>query len=135
MNTVQRALLRYGVTAVIGLIIAIPLAFSRGFAPGQAFALNARYLSDGFFVSGVLLTGIGAMSWIATTGFFDIFSYGMRSLLVLFTALVKPKSHKTFYEFKLERDEKRKAGSYFILIVGLAFIALAFIFVTIYNAG
>ena len=50
-------LLRYGVTAVIGVVISAMTAWHQGFAWSQSFALNARYVSDGCFVAAVLLFG------------------------------------------------------------------------------
>ena len=78
--------LQYGVTTLVGLAVAIPLAFSRGFAFGGDTVVNAAALSDGCFVAAVLLCGVGILAWTATTGFFDIFSYGFKSLLVLFSS-------------------------------------------------
>lgn len=133
MKKSRRLLLQYGVTTVVALLIAFPIAVYRGFSADLAFSLNARYLSDGFFVAGLLLTGIGALIWVSSTGFFDIFIYGFKSLLVLFTALVKPKDHPTFYEYKLSREKGRRKGSCFILFVGLFFLALAYVFLRVYN--
>ena len=66
-------LLRYGVTAVIGVVISAMTAWHQGFAWSQSFALNARYVSDGCFVAAVLLVGVGALSWISCTGFLTSF--------------------------------------------------------------
>ena len=71
--------LQYGVTTLVGLAVAIPLAFSRGFAFDGDTVVNAAVLSDGCFVAAVLLCGVGILAWTATTGFFDIFSYGFKS--------------------------------------------------------
>ena len=41
-------------------------------------------MSDGFFVTGFLNFGFGALIWISTTGFFDIFGYSAKSILNFF---------------------------------------------------
>lgn len=133
MKKPLRPLLKYGIAIIAALLIAVPVAFLRGFSPDLPFSINARYLSDGFFVAGLLLTGVGSLIWVFSTDFFDIFAYGFKSLLVLCTAIVKPTDHQTFYEYKLSRDKKRKKASYFILIVGLVFLTLALICLLIYN--
>ena len=116
----------------VGLVIAVPVAFAQGFSLGQASYLSARYLSDGFFVAGMLLGGIGALVWISSTGFFDIFSYGFHSILVLFSSLKNPKDHEKYYDYKTMREEKRGQPSYFLLIVGVFFLLLAIICLVLY---
>ena len=115
-----------------GLVIAVPVAFSQGFAWGQAAYLNARYLSDGFFVAGLLITGLGGLVWISSTGFFDIFSYGFHSLLVLFSSLRHPKDHENYYDYKTVKEEKRGQPLYFLVIAGAAFLLLAVICLGLY---
>lgn len=128
-------LLRYGITAAVGLVISALTAWRQGFAWTLPFAQNARYLSDGCFVAAILLVGVGALTWISCTGFFDIFSYAVKSLLVLFTSLRKPKDQIGFYEYKLLKEEKRGAAPRFILYVGLLFTGLSVLFLALYYGG
>ena len=101
-----------------------------GTAENTAFA--CRYLSDGLFVAGVLLTGFGMMVWISTTGFFDMFSYAGHSLLVLFSSLRNPKEHESFYDYKMKKEEKRGQAKPYILIVGVGFILAALVCLFLY---
>lgn len=128
----KNALLRYGITGLIALMTAYGVAEARGFAWQQAANLQARYLSDGFFAAGLILTGLGALVWISTTGFFDIFGYGFKSLLVLFSALRRPEEHQHYYDYKQEKDAKRGKPLYFLLLVGLIFVAISVIFLALY---
>lgn len=128
----RNALLRYGITGAAALVMAFAAAELRGFAWQQASNLQARYLSDGFFVAGLVLTGLGALVWISTTGFFDIFSYGFKSLLVLFSPLRRPSEHQHYYDYKQEKDAKRGKPLYFLLIVGVACLALSVILLALY---
>lgn len=82
-------------------------------------------LSDGCFVAGLLLAGMGALLWISTTGFFDIFGYAMKSLLVLFSPLRAPEKHQKFLDYKAEREEKRRPVGKETLAVGAGFLVLA----------
>lgn len=88
-------------------------------------AWHVRCWSDAMFIPAVLWTGMGGLLWIATTGFFDIFRYAFGSLLVLFSPLKSPKDQKHYYEYKLERDEKRKGKEIpaTVLIVGVLLLA------------
>lgn len=123
---------KWAIEIVIALGAASWIAGFRGFAWSNPFQLNARYLSDGFFVIGLIMTGLGLLVWISTTGFFDMMSYGFRSLLVLFTSLKKPKDHMTFYDYKTARDEKRGKAQWSILVVGAACIVLSVVCVLLY---
>ena len=117
--------LQYGVSALVGLALSLAVAVSRGLSGSVNLAWNARYLSDGFFVAGLLMTGIGALVLVASTDFFDIFTYGFKSLLVLFTPLKKPREHMNFFDYKQERAGRRGGKQFFLLFTGLAFLLLA----------
>ena len=116
----------------VALAIALAVAVWRGLARGNAFSLNCRYLSDGFFVSGMMLTGLGALIWISTTGFFDMLSYGVHSLTVLFSTLKKPQDHASFYDYKTARDAKRGKPRFGILFAGVGCILVSLLFLTLY---
>ena len=122
----------YAVTLIVALAIALPLAVYRGFVWENAIALNCRYLSDGFFVAGMMLTGLGALIWISTTGFFDMLSYGAHSLTVLFSTLKKPQDHETFYDYKTARDAKRGKPRFSILFVGIGSVLASLLFLALY---
>lgn len=130
-----RILLQYGATLGVGLCISAMTAWHQGFAWALPFGLNARYLSDGCFVAAVLLVGVGALGWISCTGFFDIFSYAVKSLLVLFTSLRNPKEQISFYDYKLLKAEKRGAAPRFILYVGLLFLGLSVVLLAVYHGS
>ena len=132
MKKTKRSWKPYAVVAAIALAITAAVAVYQGLAPGLGAALTCRFLSDGFFVSGLLLTGFGGLVWVSTTGFFDIFSYGFKSLLVLFSPMKKPHEHEKFYEYKLAKDAKRGKPQYSLLVVGLACVALSLICLMLY---
>lgn len=131
----RNALLKYGVTVLAGLVITIPAAMARGFVWGGNAGLNVRYLSDGFFVAAVMLIGVGALTWVSSTGFFDMFSYAFKSLLLLFSSLKGPKEHPTYFDFKTARAEKRAKAQFFILFVGLGYLAASLICLAVYYGG
>jgi len=114
---------------------AVFIAYTQGFGADLDLHMNARYLSDGCFVTGMLAVGLGALIWISTTGFFDIMSYGvvygLRAFIGLFGANRKPNG-KDFYTYKLEKDEKRGKPRYVLLITGIAFIAVSAFLLFVY---
>ena len=116
----------------VGVVLSLLIARTRGLSLQHPFALNARYLSDGFFVVGMVMTGIGTLMWVSTTGFFDMMSYGVRSLLVLFSPLKKPSEHQSFYDYKVARDEKRGKVRYGLLLTGIGHILMSLLLLGIY---
>lgn len=126
-------------TAVILLLCetaaALLIAWRQGLSSSNSIPLNARYLSDGCFVVGLMVSGIGALIWIASTGFFDMvgygIQYGIKMLTGIFSANRKPQN-KNFYEYKIEKQINREKTIYFVLICGLIFVGLSLIFLKIY---
>ena len=117
---------------LIALAAALGIAKSQGWNPTGAFLPNARWLSDGFFVVGVVYTGIGILIWISTTGFFDIMGYGLHSLWVLFTPFKRPQEHESYYDYKQVRDSKRGKPRYRLLAEGVVCILLSLLFLWLY---
>ena len=120
----KKNLLKYGIPALIGAAITIAVAMGQGLG-GVGSAWSLRALSDGCFVTTVLMGGMGALVWVSSTGFFDMFSYGIHSLLVLFTVLRRPEDHVSFYDYKLAKDAKRGKPMHNLLFAGLVLIALS----------
>ena len=87
---------------------------------GNALAWQIRCWCDALFIPGVLWLGFGGLMWVASTGFFDIFSYAFKSVLVLFAPLLKSRI-EPFYDYKLAKEEKRAGTSvsHTVLIVGV----------------
>lgn len=129
----KKNLLKYGIPALIGAAITLTVAMGQGLG-GVGSAWSLRALSDGCFVTTVLMGGMGALVWVSTTGFFDIFTYAGKSLLVLFSPMKQPEKLKKFYEYKADKDEKRKKADFTLLIVGIGYLLLSFAFLGCYYA-
>ena len=89
-------------------------------------------LSDGCFITGVMLASVGFLTWISSTGFFDMLYYGCHSLKVFVMPFRAPKKPKSFYDYKLEREAGRKKPLNAVLLVGLAYLAIAALFTVLY---
>ena len=117
---------------VAAVVIAAPISRFRGLGLRQGAARNFFALSDGFFVAGALVGGIGLLTWVGSTGFFDMISYGLQGLWHRLTPFLHPSGQTSFYDYKLARAEKRKSPSRAMILVGLACIALAGLFLALY---
>ncbi|NLG24635.1 MAG: DUF3899 domain-containing protein, partial [Clostridiales bacterium] len=82
METTGRKWARYGLAVLAGALIALLAALRQGLDLAEPAYQNARHLSDGCFVAGLLLAGVGGLAAIAATGFFDMFAYAFHSLAV-----------------------------------------------------
>lgn len=129
----KKKLRRYLISSFCAAFSVALFSQIRGFAFENALKENLSALCDGFFVSGVLFGGLGAMVWVSTTGFFDILGYGFKNLAVLIPFHHRRK-YKHFYEYKAEQSAKRTKPQLFLLIIGLVLIAAAAILLNIYSA-
>ena len=123
---------RFLPSAIITVVLAVLVAWLRGVGISRTAAENCGALSDAFFVTGTLVGGIGILAWISTTGFFDMISYGLQGLWIRLTPFLHPSGQKPFYEYKLERQTKRRSPVASLLIVGAVCIALAGGFLALY---
>lgn len=128
----KKSSIRVFITALAGLVIALWAAISRGLRPGLPLPLLCRYGSDGCFVTAIILCGIGTLTLISSTGFFDIFSYGIGTLWGHISSIWKGYEHVHFYDYKAMREEKRGKGLTFMLLVGLVYLALSALLLFLY---
>ena len=134
-NSRRKRLIFCGVTVAAGILIAWGAATARGLKPGTGTAMTLRYWSDGCFAAAVLIGGIGALTWISTTGLFDIFKYGFSSVITLFTPFRKPKDQMSFYDYKTYQAEKRRPARFELLAVGVFFLALSILLLMAYSSA
>ncbi len=111
-------------------------AYWFGAFSADSASLAFAALSNACFVTAVLYIGVGALIWISTTGLFDIFGFGFKSLKYLFTPIAKDPNEGGYYEYMMEKREKRKGKPipYFMLVIGVVALALSIIFLVLWNA-
>ncbi len=112
--------------ALAGLAIFFFAAYQFGlFGANQAVKVF-EILSDAFLMPGVLLSGVAAISWTGSLGTYDMIGYGMQTLF-FFIPKVNEKRAKTFYDYRQAKEEKGRGWLFEMLLVGLAFLAMALI--------
>ena len=117
----------------IGLVIFFAVAAYRKVFTATEEQVILHGLCDAFFVPGILLVSFGLLAVTARGGVLDMFSYGVHSLLMLFTPFRKPENHERYYEYKLRKAERRKKPKPATVLVGLLFIALAVVCLVMYE--
>lgn len=135
MDPRKKSLIRIGITVVVGALIAWGAAAARGLKPGIGTALTLRYWSDGCFVAAVLIGSIGALTWISTTGLFDIFSYGFSAAVRMFIPFGRKKDIMPFYDYKTYRAEKRQPALFELLVVGIFYLLVSGLLLWLYYSS
>ena len=79
-------------------------------------------ICNAFFIIGVLMAGIGILSWAGSKGTYDIFSSAGKVILVKF----KPKEKmQSYYDYTQEKSKNRKAWLKELTIWGAICIAIS----------
>ena len=125
----KKKILRLTIQIVIGLFIAVGVMTSQGaFASGASAQDRILAIGNGFSVTALLYISFGMLAWIATTGVLDIFSFALQKGAHFLIPFGAREANGKFYEFKVEKEEKRKKrgkGQYMTLLVGIGFLAVA----------
>ena len=121
---------------VIAMIIAVAMFVAGAFSQGlfEPDTLQERYgcLSDCFLFPGVLLGGLGALTWIAEEGMFDMIGYGFK---FFFGRMFHPREkQESFYEYKVRKWERPRTWLKQWFIVGMCCMGLSVIFLLLYLA-
>ena len=115
-------------------VTALVAAYRSGFSYSKEAGRLYGCLSDGAFVAGVLLLGLGLLLWVSTTGFFDMIAYGFLGMRRHFFPLPRFQQKKTYYEYHRSREENRRpvpaallgSGLFFLLLAGAAMLLYGF---------
>ena len=124
--------LPYIITAAIGLLITVIILCAKDVWHQTNSQVVMQILSDAFFAPGVILAGVGLIIFASNGGAFDMLAYAVRLFFDLFRRDLNTRKYKDFYEYRqAKKDKKRDMG--FMLIVGLAMIAIAAVFIIVYD--
>ena len=129
----KKKLLQYGISGAVGALIAYWIMSSKGlFIGNNSTAEIFMILSDAFFVPGILITLFGVLLWISTTGLFDSLGFAFRAAAHALLPFIRYE-RITFYDYKMQKAEKRGSVPYFVMIVGGCYVVLAVIATIIWS--
>lgn len=128
-------LIRYGVTTLVGALMAAGVYFIRGgFQENVTLVERYRLLCDVFSVPGVLLVAFALLIFVSNEGMFTIFTYSFsyvfRSLIPGGLAKYKHERYADYVERK--REKGALTGYSCVTITGLAFLAVAGVFMYLF---
>lgn len=125
--------LKYIITTVIGLLIAVAVCNQQNLFYSLQPLRVSRILCNAFFISGILITGIGLLVVVSKEGMFDGMTYyaGRFKMLLSKDYEKKRKNALSYYEYKQTKNREPGQAS-FILITGVGFLAVAVVFLVIF---
>lgn len=128
MKTVYRYLITTGAGMLIVLLVVL---MKNGFTETDV-EIAMQIWCDAFFVSGVFLTCGGLIVVASNGGVFDMLGYAVSLLWYTFKSSKVERKYKTFYDYREARKDRKRSVSY-VLIVGLAMLAISVVFLILYD--
>ncbi len=122
---------KYIITTIIGLILVLLFLQIRDTWNAKDITTVMLGLTDSFFVAGTLITCYSVLVLVNNGGTFDMLVYSLKRAGDIFKSDIEKKINKSFYEYKMEKMDNPHEYL-FLLKVGLAFIALATVFLVLY---
>ena len=127
----MRRFKKYGITLLVGLLVVAAIAFAKDLFSQTDPQMVFHILSDAFFVAGVLITAAGLLIFSSNEGSFDMLAYGLQTFADMFRKN-KLCKYETYFDYRESRAGKQiKFG--FLLICGLAFLAIAVVMYLLYR--
>jgi ABC-type multidrug transport system fused ATPase/permease subunit len=130
-------LIKYIICFSVASLMTVVVFWIRGFFTDN-IGENIQILSDGFFVSGVLMLAFAGMMFISDEGALIGIGFVLRSVAQIFIPMGR-KNHEFYGKYRervlAEKKAKRKNGDHCILIVGLAFLTIGIVFAVIWYAN
>ena len=132
MEPEKKAVLKKYITCFcVAAVITVLVFWIKGFFTDNA-AANIQLLSDGFVVSGLLLTMFSAMIFISDEGGFLGLTFVARGLVQMFIPTGR-RTHESYKEYRERKLGKtREPGNGSILITGLLFLLIGVVFTIIW---
>ncbi|MBO7157406.1 MAG: DUF3899 domain-containing protein [Clostridia bacterium] len=127
-------LLKYAVCIGVALLITVAVFWSKGFFTDSA-AVNIQILSDGFFVSGIVVSSVAGLLFVGGEGMFIGIGFVLRNVVLTFIPGGR-KKHERYADYRARKLERlKKEGDHCILVTGLSFLALGVLFSVIWYAN
>ena len=132
MNQENKALLiKYIICFGIASAITLIVFATKGFFT-DSLAVNIQILSDGFFVSGALMTLFAAMMFVSGEGALIGISFVLRNVVQAFVPMGR-KNHELYAQYRERKlGEIKKPGDHCVLVIGLLFLGVGVILTAIW---
>ena len=131
----KASLIKYGITTAIGLAIAYLVCELKDLWKMTCRKDIYHVLCDAFTLPGTLIFCLACLVWLANKEYFVSLGYAFsRAAKALVPFGRTHEKHETFHDYVLRKREKEPVKGYgFLFVVGLAFLALALLFLALYE--
>lgn len=121
---------KYIILGIVDIVCLFAFAYSRGVFKAPDAVHVYHILCDDFFLIGVLNMAVGLFMWVSNEGTFDLINYGMRRFWGFFF-----KDLNTYADFTDYKESKEGRKVYFLnfVLYGALFIAIAYVFLKLYQ--
>ena len=130
-KNLRNNLLKYGITAMIGGLMACFTINSYGYGEASAGAERLRILSDAFTIPGVILIMCGFLVMVANGGFFNGISYAA-GYAVRMLIPGASKDMGKYGDYVEQRSKRKKLSCGFLFVVGAVFLVISIVFIILY---
>ena len=113
------------------MTVSLFVFWSKGFFT-DSLAVNIQILSDGFFVSGILLTLFAGLMFVSGEGALIGISFVLRNVVLAFPPMGR-KHHEVYAKYRERKLAAiKKSSDHCILFTGLFFLLIGIIFTVIW---
>ena len=124
-------LIKYAICTGIASLITVGVFAIKGFFT-DSISVNIQILSDGFFISGMMLLFVAGMLYINGEGGLLGISFVLKSVVQIFIPGGR-KNHEVYAKYRERKiQEIKKNNDRCVLVVGLLFFAVGVIFTVIW---
>lgn len=128
MKIKRKDLFMSAVSGLLIVILAMSLSADRGYT-------LVHRLSDSCFTAGVMLCGVGGITFCSNKGAFNLLGFSTSHIVKLITGFGKDPSengHDAYYNYCVKQAEKPAKPFAHLLIVGAGYFVLSVIFLLLY---
>ena len=124
-------LIKYAICFGVASLITLVVFAMKGFFSDDV-GTNLQVLSDGFFVSGIILTLIAGMLFVSDEGALLGIGFIVRNVILTFIPMGRNK-HEVYAKYRERKlaEKKKRAFDYCILVTGLVFLGISLVFTLI----
>ena len=135
MKQENKALLKkYIICFGIASLITFIVFWIKGFFT-DSLSVNIQILSDGFSVSGVLMTLFAGMMFVSGEGALLGISFVLRNIVQAFVPMGR-RNHEVYAKYRERKlGEIKKSTDHCVLITGLLFLAIGIVLTVIWSVS
>ena len=130
-KNIKELIIRYLVSFSIACLITVIVFAIKGFFSDN-MAANIQVLSDGFCVSGALMSMFAGLFYVSSEGAFIGIGFVLRNVVLAFIPMGRAK-HELYAQYRERKMEGlKKFKEHHFLFTGLFFLAIGIVFTVIW---